>query len=62
MVNVSMMAIYNFGFSWYGWSAAAKIHWIMPVIGSAIFGFGKMKTTIILILNSKLIAAIHKAW
>jgi hypothetical protein len=25
--------------SWFGWSAQAKIHWIMPVIGSGtIFG------------------------
>lgn len=27
--------------SWYGWSAQAKIHWIMPIIGTAIFGFGE---------------------
>lgn len=27
--------------SWYGWSAQAKIHWIMPIIGTGIFGFGK---------------------
>lgn len=27
--------------SWYGWSAEAKIHWIMPIIGSGIFGFGE---------------------
>ncbi|KAJ7867802.1 multidrug resistance protein 4 [Mycena leptocephala] len=32
------------GLFWYGWSAAAKIHWIMPIIGTAIFGFG-MTTT-----------------
>ncbi|KAJ7607772.1 hypothetical protein DFH06DRAFT_1149316 [Mycena polygramma] len=25
---------------WYGWSAEAKLHWIMPIIGSGIFGFG----------------------
>ena len=28
--------------SWYGWSAQAKIHWIMPIIGTGIFGFGLM--------------------
>ncbi|PPR01247.1 hypothetical protein CVT24_006011 [Panaeolus cyanescens] len=28
------------GLFWYGWSAQAKIHWIMPIIGSGIFGFG----------------------
>ncbi|KAJ7740046.1 major facilitator superfamily domain-containing protein [Mycena maculata] len=32
------------GLFWYGWSAQAKIHWIMPVIGSGIFGFGMMTT------------------
>ncbi|KAJ7228182.1 major facilitator superfamily domain-containing protein [Mycena pura] len=31
-----------FGLFWYGWSAQAKIHWIMPIIGSGIFGFGMM--------------------
>lgn len=29
--------------SWYGWSAQAKLHWIMPIIGSGIFGFGEMR-------------------
>ncbi|KAJ7771073.1 major facilitator superfamily domain-containing protein, partial [Mycena maculata] len=28
------------GLFWYGWSAQAGIHWIMPIIGSGIFGFG----------------------
>ncbi|KAJ7100208.1 multidrug resistance protein 4 [Mycena belliarum] len=32
------------GLFWFGWSAQAKIHWIMPVIGSGIFGFGMMTT------------------
>ncbi|KAJ7431332.1 multidrug resistance protein 4 [Mycena latifolia] len=32
------------GLFWYGWSAQAKIHWIMPVIGSGIFAFGMMST------------------
>ncbi|KAL0066036.1 hypothetical protein AAF712_006864 [Marasmius tenuissimus] len=30
------------GLFWYGWSAQAKAHWIMPIIGSGIFGFGQM--------------------
>jgi hypothetical protein len=30
--------------SWYGWSAEAKTHWIMPIIGTGIFGFGAMMT------------------
>lgn len=28
------------GLLWYGWSAQAKVHWIMPDIGIAIFGIG----------------------
>ncbi|KAK0192500.1 multidrug resistance protein 4 [Armillaria mellea] len=34
------------GLFWYGWSAQAKVHWIMPIIGSGIFGFGTMTTFI----------------
>ncbi|KAK7044726.1 major facilitator superfamily domain-containing protein [Favolaschia claudopus] len=30
------------GLFWYGWSAEAHLHWIMPVIGSGLFGFGMM--------------------
>ncbi|KAL6309751.1 multidrug resistance protein 4 [Sparassis latifolia] len=29
---------------WYGWSAQAHVHWIMPIIGTGIFGFGMMTT------------------
>ncbi|KAI0750934.1 multidrug resistance protein 4 [Daedaleopsis nitida] len=32
------------GVLWYGWSAQAHIHWIMPIIGTGIFGFGMMTT------------------
>ncbi|KAG2336185.1 multidrug resistance protein 4 [Suillus weaverae] len=32
------------GLLWYGWSAQAKIHFIMPIIGTAIFSFGLMTT------------------
>ncbi|KAE8361496.1 major facilitator superfamily domain-containing protein [Aspergillus caelatus] len=28
------------GLFWYGWSAEEKVHWIMPIIGTGIFGFG----------------------
>jgi hypothetical protein len=28
------------GLFWYGWSAQAKTHWIMPVIGTFWFGIG----------------------
>ncbi|KAG1755713.1 major facilitator superfamily domain-containing protein [Suillus lakei] len=30
------------GLLWYGWSAQAKAHFMMPIIGTAIFGFGIM--------------------
>lgn len=32
------------GVFWYGWSAQARIHWIMPILGTGIFAFG-MTTT-----------------
>ncbi|KAG2367887.1 major facilitator superfamily domain-containing protein [Suillus spraguei] len=32
------------GLLWYGWSAQAKAHFMMPIIGTAIFGFGLMTT------------------
>ncbi|CAL1710913.1 unnamed protein product [Somion occarium] len=32
------------GLFWYGWSAQAQIHWIMPIIGTGVFGFGMMAT------------------
>ncbi|KAG6830106.1 hypothetical protein H0H92_002155 [Tricholoma furcatifolium] len=38
------------GLFWYGWSAQAKIHWIMPIIGSGFFGFGLMTTTLPILL------------
>lgn len=30
------------GLLWYGWSAQARIHWIIPLIGTCIFGFALM--------------------
>ncbi|KAH7924032.1 MFS general substrate transporter [Leucogyrophana mollusca] len=32
------------GLFWYGWSAQGRVHWIMPIIGTGIFGFGLMTT------------------
>lgn len=32
------------GLLWYGWSAQAKAHFMMPIIGTAIFGFGLLTT------------------
>ncbi|EEB90996.1 hypothetical protein MPER_10721 [Moniliophthora perniciosa FA553] len=34
------------GLFWYGWSAQAHLHWIMPVLGSAIFCFGMIASLI----------------
>lgn len=28
------------GLFWYGWSAEKNLHWVMPLVGTAIFGFG----------------------
>ena len=28
------------GLFWYGWSAEAKLHWIMPIIGTSLVGVG----------------------
>ncbi|KAL4779645.1 major facilitator superfamily domain-containing protein [Aspergillus varians] len=30
------------GLFWYGWSAEAKAHWIVPIIGTAVFAIGLM--------------------
>ncbi|KAG8925808.1 hypothetical protein FRC02_009392 [Tulasnella sp. 418] len=30
------------GLLWYGWSADRHTHWIVPVLGSSVFGFGVM--------------------
>ncbi|KAE9388907.1 multidrug resistance protein 4 [Gymnopus androsaceus JB14] len=40
------------GLFWYGWSAEAKIHWIMPIIGSGIFGFGNLPIQLYLVMRS----------
>ncbi|KAH6918029.1 major facilitator superfamily domain-containing protein [Coprinopsis sp. MPI-PUGE-AT-0042] len=29
------------GLLWYGWSAHAKLHWMMPIAGTYIYGFGE---------------------
>jgi MFS family permease len=28
------------GIFWYGWAAEEQTHWIVPIIGTAVFGFG----------------------
>lgn len=30
------------GLFWYGWAAEAHTHWIVPILGSAVVGFGNM--------------------
>ena len=30
----------------YGWTARPQIHWILPIIGTGLVGFGQMVTTI----------------
>jgi len=33
------------GFLWYGWSAEAKNHWIVPMLGTVVIGIGFLSTT-----------------
>ena len=28
------------GFFWYGWSAQAQVHWIVPILGNVVLGVG----------------------
>ncbi|XHF98610.1 hypothetical protein AWENTII_002158 [Aspergillus wentii] len=30
------------GLFWFGWTADSRIHWILPIMGSAVFGCGSM--------------------
>ncbi|KAL1740699.1 hypothetical protein HDZ31DRAFT_67686 [Schizophyllum fasciatum] len=48
---------------WYGWSADAKMHWIMPIICTGIYGFGLMLTLRVLLLPIQLylVDAFHYA-
>jgi hypothetical protein len=32
------------GLFWYGWSAQAKTHWIVPILGTLFFGVGLLAT------------------
>jgi len=42
------------GLFWYGWSADAKTHWIVPILGTAFFGMGLIFTFVSFpSLNSK---------
>jgi len=32
------------GFFWYGWSAEAHTHWIVPILGTTVIGIGMLCT------------------
>lgn len=32
------------GLFWYGWTAETKAHWILPILGTGLVGFGMMLT------------------
>lgn len=54
------------GLFWYGWSAQAHIHWIMPEIGVFLFGFGLFIMfqgiqTYLVLLNTRLASSIVAA-
>ena len=38
---IYIMDTFNFKCRWYGWSAEAKLHWMMPIVGTGIYGFGE---------------------
>ncbi|KAL3469747.1 major facilitator superfamily domain-containing protein [Aspergillus californicus] len=41
------------GLFWYGWSAEAKTHWIVPIIGTGVFAIGLM--TVFMAANTYLV-------
>lgn len=57
-VSAPLVAV---SFFWYGWSAQAKVHWIVPIIGTIFFGMGMMPG--ILSINMYIVQAygIHAA-
>ena len=38
-ISAPLVAI---SFLWYGWSAEEKVHWIVPILGTVLFGMGMM--------------------
>ncbi|KAL0939898.1 uncharacterized protein CTRU02_206508 [Colletotrichum truncatum] len=40
LLSVWMSPVVSIGFFWYGWSANANTHWIVPVLGTFVIGFG----------------------
>ena len=43
------------GFFWYGWSAMAKAHWIVPIIGTSFIGLGSLFVIVRLVLPHTLL-------
>jgi multidrug resistance protein len=39
VISAPLVAV---AFFWYGWSAEAKTHWIVPILGTVFFGMGMM--------------------
>ena len=39
VISAPLVAI---AFFWYGWSVEAEVHWIIPILGSGLFGMGMM--------------------
>ena len=37
---VWVMPIVPVGIFWYGWAASQQAHWIVPILGTSLFGFG----------------------
>jgi MFS family permease len=37
---IYLMPLVPIGIFWYGWAAEARTHWIVPIIGTSVFGFG----------------------
>ncbi|KZL75808.1 fluconazole resistance protein 1 [Colletotrichum incanum] len=40
LLSVWTAPIVSVGFFWYGWSAQGDVHWIIPVLGTSVIGFG----------------------
>ncbi|EXJ96492.1 hypothetical protein A1O1_01618 [Capronia coronata CBS 617.96] len=50
-------AVIPIGLFWYGWSAEAGVHWIMPIIGTAFVGLGMLAT--FMPIQTYLVDAFH---
>jgi hypothetical protein len=42
LLMVYFTPIMPIGFFWYGWSAEAQAHWIVPIIGTLFIGLGSL--------------------